>query len=408
MTFVYPFHKTSWPLVILGWCSAVSLVQLGKSTVVAQQETTNNQTMQQTHFGQFTDGRQVKLFTLQSSQGLTATISDYGGIVVSLSVPDRTGKSEDIVLGYDNLAAYVQDSPYFGCITGRYANRIAEGKFRLDGHEYQLAVNQGPNHLHGGKRGFDKVLWSAEDISDAEGHALKLTYLSPDKDEGYPGNLSVTTIYRVPRNENELRIRYRATADRPTPVNLTHHSYFNLGGSQAGDILAQELMIVGEQFLPVDRTLIPTGELRSVQETPFDFRNSTRIGKRIDANDDQLRFGQGYDHCWVLTRFGTGLELAARLFDEKSGRVMEVLTTEPGIQLYSGNALDGSYKGKKGRVYGRRSALCLETQHYPDSPNHPDFPSTILRPGEVYESETVYRFSTAEAKTNQGPIPKSG
>jgi len=343
-------------------------------------------------FGRMPDGQQVELFTLANAHGLRAKIITYGAIVVSLEVPDRTGALADVVLGYDNLQQYLKDSPYFGAIVGRYGNRIARGRFTLDGAEYRLATNDGRNHLHGGIRGFDKVLWKGEPFKEKQAVGVRLTYLSPDGEEGYPGNLNAIVTYRL-TNENELRIDYEATTDKPTIVNLTHHSYFNLAGQGSGDILSHLLQINADRFTPVDSELIPTGELRSVDGTPLDFRRPTAIGARIGADDQQLRNGRGYDHNFVLNSGGTSLALAATVYQPTSGRVMEVLTTEPGLQFYSGNFLDGHHVGKGGRAYHYRTGFCLEAQHFPDSPNKPHFPSVVLRPGQTYRQTTIYRFS---------------
>jgi aldose 1-epimerase len=344
-------------------------------------------------FGSTADGVQTLLYTLKNSSGMEVKITNYGGIVVSLLVPDRNEKSADIVLGYDSLSSYVRNSPYFGCIAGRYANRIKLGKFFLEGKEYKLAVNNGPNHLHGGIIGFDKVVWKGTPNTDNESAFLELTYLSKDGEEGYPGNLRVTVLYRL-TNKNELEISYTALTDKPTIVNLTHHSYFNLAGAGSGTILDHELTISASQFTPIDSTSIPTGELRSVEGTPMDFRMPTPIGARIDNADEQLLFGKGYDHNWVLDRKGNGLEFAARVFEKTTGRMMEVWTTEPGIQCYTGNFLDGANIGKGGIPYKHRFGLCLETQHFPDSPNKSNFPTVVLKSGETYTSKTVYRFFT--------------
>jgi aldose 1-epimerase len=335
----------------------------------------------------------VDLFTLTNVNGMEVRAMTYGGIIVSLRVPDRDGKLGDVVLGYDTLDGYLKVSPYFGAIIGRYGNRIAHGKFTLDGEPYQLATNDGPNALHGGLKGFDKVVWHGEPFQKKEGVGVVFTYTSPDGEEGYPGKLDATVTYTL-TDANTLAFDYRAVTDKPTPVNLTQHTYFNLAGAAAGDILSHELMLKASQFTPIDSTLIPTGEMRAVAGTPFDFTTPHAIGERIGAQDEQLRFGGGYDHNFVLDRNDTGsLSLAARVYEPTTGRVMEVSTTEPGIQFYSGNFLDGSITGKARHVYKHRSGFCLETQHYPDSPNKPDFPSTILRPGQEYRSRTVYAFS---------------
>jgi aldose 1-epimerase len=332
-------------------------------------------------------GQPVDIFTLRNANGIEIKATNDGGIITSIVVPDRNGRPGDIVLGFDDLQAYAKDSPYFGAIVGRYGNRIAKGHFTLDGHTYTLAVNNGPNHLHGGLKGFDKVIWHAEPLAGSTG--LVLSRRSPDGEEGYPGNLDVRVTYRL-TDDNRLVIDYHATTDKATPVNLTQHSYFNLAGE--GDVLGHELTIDADRYTPVDANLIPTGELAPVEGTPFDFRKSTAIGARIDTPNPQLKNAGGYDHNWVLTRKGTGLQLAARVVEPKTGRTLEVSTTQPGLQFYSGNFLDGTLKGKGGRVYVKHAGLCLETQHFPDSPNHPDFPSTILRPGEQYDTQTVFRF----------------
>ena len=341
-------------------------------------------------FGKTTDGQEVELYTLTNASGVEAKIMTYGGTVVSLKVPDRSGKMSDVVLGYDNLDGYLKNSPYFGSIVGRYGNRIAKARFSLDGQEYTLAKNDGENHLHGGIKAFDKVVWEAKEIDGKDGAGLSFSYVSKDGDEGYPGNLSVTVVYTL-TNNNELKIDYTATTDKDTVVNLTHHSYFNLAGE--GSILDHELMLEASRFTPVDKGLIPTGELRSVKGTPLDFTAPTRIGDRIDDQYEQMVIGRGYDHNWVLDSGGGKLSLAARASDPKTGRVMDVYTTEPGLQFYTGNFLDGSITGKQGQVYQQRYGFCLETQHFPDSPNKPDFPSTILKPGEKYMTTTIYRFS---------------
>jgi aldose 1-epimerase len=338
------------------------------------------------------DGSQVDLYTLKNSNGLEAKITNYGGIVVSLTVPDKNGKPADVVLGYDTLNDYIGSTPYFGALIGRYGNRIAKGRFTADGVEYQLAQNNDSNALHGGRKGFDKAVWQAEKVDTSDGPALKLTYTSKDGEEDYPGTLHCTVTYTL-TNKNELKIEYAAETDKPTFVNLTHHSYFNLKDGGASDILGHELMIKASKFTPVDKGLIPTGELRPVAGTPFDFNKSTAIGARVENDDEQLKFGKGYDHNWVLDRQGKDLELVASLYEPTSGRFMEVLTTEPGLQFYCGNFLDGTNKGKGGTVYQHRTGLCLETQHFPDSPNHPDFPTTELKPAEKYTQTTVYRFS---------------
>jgi aldose 1-epimerase len=345
-------------------------------------------------FGTTPDGKAVELFTLTNGNGIEVRAISYGAIITALRTPDRDGALADIVLGFDSLDPYVAGAPYFGSIVGRYGNRIGQARFTLDGQTYTLAANDGDHHLHGGNRGFDKVVWSGEEFQNDDGVGVVFTYRSPDGEEGYPGNLDVEVTYTLTA-ANELVVDYRATTDRPTPVNLTQHSYFNLAGAGSGDILGHELMIPASAFTPVDSGLITTGEVRSVEGTPFDFRTPTAIGARIDAEDEQIRYGRGYDHNWVLDRSGTAVALAARVTEPTTGRTLEIRTTEPGIQFYSGNFLDGTITGKGGHVYQHRSGFCLETQHYPDSPNKPSFPSTILRPGEEYRSRTVMAFGVA-------------
>jgi aldose 1-epimerase len=343
-------------------------------------------------------GEAVSVYTLKNAHGIELQVLDYGGIILSLTVPDRSGRSADVVLGLDSLADYVRASPYFGAIIGRYGNRIARGRFTLDGRTYTLARNNGPNHLHGGVRGFDKVVWDVSPFKRHDRSGLVLHYTSPDGEEGYPGTLRVTVTYTL-TEANELIFDYHATTDRPTPINLTQHSYFNLAGDGPGrgDVLGHVLMINADRFTPVDSTLIPTGELRRVAATPFDFRTPTAIGARIDQDDEQLRHGRGYDHNFVLNQDGgdrrADLPLAARVYEPTSGRVLEIYTTEPGLQFYSGNYLDGTLHGKHGVVYRHHAGFALETQHFPDSPNHPQFPSTILVPGADYRSRTLLRFS---------------
>ncbi len=342
-------------------------------------------------FGKTKDGTPVKIYTLRNAHGMEARITNYGGLVVSLLAPDRAGKFDDVALGYDTLQEYLKDSPYFGALIGRYGNRIAKGRFKLDGKSYKLAVNNGPNSLHGGLQGFDKVVWAAKPVNTKEGQALELSYISKDGEEGYPGNLTVKAVY-VLTAENELRLDCTATTDKPTIVNLTHHSYFNLAGAGNGDILGHVVTIKADKFTPVNKNLIPTGELRLVEGTPFDFRKPTAIGARINEKDEQLKFANGYDHNWVLNKKPGKLGIIAKVYEPTSGRVMEVLTTEPGVQFYVGNFLDGSI-GKGGKAYTFRTGLCLEPQHFPDSPNQPSFPSTVLRPGETFQNTISYRFS---------------
>lgn len=346
-------------------------------------------------FGKTIDGHDVDLYTLVNNRGVEAKITNYGGIVTSLKVPDRNGTLGDVVLGFDNLDAYLKGHPYFGAIIGRYGNRIAKGRFTLTGVEYKLASNNGENHLHGGIKGFDKVVWNAKPVKAARGAALELTYLSKDGEEGYPGNLSVKVVYTL-TDANELRIDYSATTDKATVINLTHHSYFNLAGQGNGDILNHKLFINAPRFTPTDAGSIPTGELRSVRGTPFDFLRATAIGSRINQNYEQLTLGKGYDHNFVLNGKMGVMRRAARVEEAGTGRVMEVWTTEPGIQFYTGNYLDGTLTGKDGKVYQYRFGFCLETQHYPDSPNQPKFPTTVLRKGGRYQTTTIYRFSASK------------
>lgn len=344
-------------------------------------------------FGVLPSGKQVRVFTLRNAQGIELRAIEYGGIVVSLRTPDRTGKRADIVLGFNDLNGYLAGSPYFGAITGRYANRIANGRFTLDGKTYQLAVNNGPNALHGGLKGFDKVVWRGERGVSERGVQVVFRYTSPDGEEGYPGTLNATVTYTL-TDSNQLVVDYEATTDKPTPINLTQHSYFNLAGEGSGDILGHVLTINADRFVPVDSTLIPTGEVAPVAGTPFDFRTPTAIGARIDQSHPQLTRGRGYDHTFVLTRRGgdTGLAQAAHVIEPRSGRTMSAATTEPGVQFYTGNFLDGTLTGKSGLVYQQRYGFCLETHHFPDSPNKPQFPSTILRPGDTFRSRTVFTF----------------
>ena len=343
-------------------------------------------------FGKLNDSTEATLYTLANEAGMTVTISDFGGTIVSWTAPDKDGKYEDITLGCDSLSGYTKGVPYFGALIGRYGNRIAQGKFTLDGKAYTLAINNTPNALHGGLKGFDKVMWKATPIDGAE-PALKLTYTAKDGEEGYPGNLSVEVLYTLTK-DNSLKIDYKATTDKATVVNLTNHAYFNLAGAGKGDILGHEVVLNADKFLPVNKGLIPTGELKAVAGTPFDFTKSAVIGSRInDTTDVQIKYGLGYDHCWVLSDSSKTLKTAAIVTEPTSGRVMEVLTTEPAIQFYTGNFLDGTITGKGGAIYKHRYGFCLETQHYPDSPNQKAFPTTVLRPGQTYATTTVYKFS---------------
>ena len=345
-----------------------------------------------TKFGKTKDGVAIDLYTLTNSQGMIAKVITYGALLTELHVPDRTGAVKDVVLGFKSIEQYEGDHPYFGATIGRVGNRIAKGKFKLNGQEYTLATNNGPNHLHGGVKGFDKRVWRSQIVPATDGAAVKFTYVSADMEEGYPGALAATVTYTL-TNRNELRLDYTANTDKPTIVNLTNHSYFNLAGEGQGDILGHELMLMADRFTPVDDTLIPTGELRPVDGTPFDFRTSTAIGARIGQDDEQLKFGKGYDHNWVINKPLGQLGLMARVYEPTTGRVMEVWSTEPGLQFYSGNFLDGSLTGKGGWVYQFRNGFCMEPQHYPDSPNQPNFPSVVLKPGQVYRNTIIYKFS---------------
>jgi aldose 1-epimerase len=358
---------------------------------------TDREGLSQASFGTTPDGSPVEIYALRNENGMEARIATYGGIVVSLTAPDRDGRYGDVVLGFDGLEPYVKSSPYFGALIGRYGNRIAKGEFALDHRTYHLARNNGPNSLHGGAVGFDKVVWKvAESGIGPLGPQLVLTYVSHDGEEGYPGNLTVTATYTLTAN-NALRLHFKAHTDHDTIVNLTHHSYFNLRGR--GDVLDYIVQIHAAQYTPVDSTLIPTGELRSVQGTPFDFRLGQRIGEHVGDADEQLKFANGYDHNWVLDwprgapAAHRPIRVNARVKDPESGRVLQVSSDQPGVQFYTGNFLDGSLRGKGGRTYAFRSGFCLEPQHFPDSPNHPDFPSTELKPGEIYESTLIYAFS---------------
>ena len=373
---------------------ALALVAMG---VTASDASGRRPTITNAPFGTLADGTKVDVYTLTNSHGMEVKILTYGGILQSIRVPDRRHRFTNVTLGFDNLADYVAKSPYFGSITGRYANRIALGRFSLNGTTYQLAINNPPNSLHGGNVGFDKRVWAAATKKDRHSVALALTYTSPNGEENYPGTLANKVTYTL-TNKNEIRMDYRArlvgNSNLSTIINLTNHAYWNLAGEGSSDIYGHKLRLVASHYTPVDPTLIPTGEIASVSGTPLDFRRSTAIGARIRNGHEQLVIGRGYDHNWVLDRKGSGLELAARVVEPRSGRVLEVITDQPGIQFYSGNFLDGTLVGTSGRMYRQGDGFALETQHYPDSPNHPNFPSTVLRPGETYKTTTIYKFST--------------
>ncbi|MDT8416936.1 MAG: aldose epimerase family protein [Lutibacter sp.] len=363
-----------------------------KSNEVTDTQKMEIATIEKTAFGTTPEGESVDMYTLKNQKGMEVEVITYGGIITSLKAPNKNGLYEDVVLGYDSLAQYTRKNPYFGAIIGRYGNRIAKGKFSFDGKEYQLATNDGPNHLHGGVKGFDKVVWTAVAIKGDSTASLKLTYLSKDLEEGYPGNLKAVVTYTI-TNDNVLEVLYEATTDKKTIVNLTQHSYFNLSANFSKTILDHEIVINADTFIPVDATLIPTGKLTDVTNTPFDFRAAKSIGKDIEAKDDQLKKGLGYDHCWVLNDQNEGFKLAASAYHPESGRLLEIYSDEPGIQFYTGNFLDGTLPSKTGGTYAHRTGFCLETQHYPDAPNQKDFPSTVLNPGEKYTSKTSFKFS---------------
>lgn len=373
------------PHLVSGFLLCISLFfacsQTPQKTLDIQKET----------FGTLSDGRQAELFIIKHGDGSLLQITNYGATVVTLKLPDKKGVVEDVVLGFDNLQDYERIRGFYGSIVGRFGNRIDEGKFTLDGITYELATNDGDNHLHGGIKGFDRVLWDVEEYGVNDSAFVKLSYLSKDGEEGYPGNLTTVVTYSFSKDKT-LSIDYLVTTDQPTIKNITNHAYFNLSGNVKKDILGHELMINADQFLPVDEGLIPTGELRSVEGTPMDFREPTPIGARIDEEYKQLEYGLGYDHNWILNKNDGGLTLACTVYEPQSGRFMEIHTTEPGLQFYSGNFMDGSHKGHEERPYDYRHALVLETQHFPDSPNHEHFPSTVIRPGETYYSTSIYKF----------------
>jgi len=383
-------NKNAW---FVSFCAVIALIISSCSSQKPKEQNTSSvdslPLVTSKPFGMF-DGKAVTLFTMRNKNGVEMNVMNYGGIIVSLKVPDKNGVVEDVTLGYDSLKDYVKASPFFGALIGRYGNRIAKGKFTLDGKQHTLAANNGVNHLHGGPKGFDKVFWNIQEASDSIEAKLKLTYQSKDGEEGYPGNLNVEVMYSL-TNENEVKIEYKATTDKKTVINLTQHAYFNLSGNARRDIRGHQLTIHADRFLPVDATLIPTGILQPVKNTPFDFTSKQIVGSRINEKDAQLISSKGYDHCWILN--SNGFAKVATLEDSISGRRMEVFTDQPGIQFYSGNFLDGSNVGKGGVVYNQRFGLCLETQHFPDSPNQPSFPTTVLSPGETYQTVTSYKFS---------------
>jgi len=366
------------------------LIALSMTQCVKEELSTMN--VEKKPFGQLADGTPVDLYVLTNENEMQVSITNYGGIITSMIAPDKDGNMGEVNLGFDDVSGYLKATTYFGALIGRYGNRIANGQFKLDGETYTLAKNNGPNHLHGGVVGFDKVLWNAKSFQNTTGVGLELTYLSKDGEEGYPGNLNVKVTYTLLANENSLEISYEATTDKATHCNLTNHAYFNLKDGGASPILDHILQINADQYTPVDRGLIPTGELASVEGTPFDFRQPTAIGARIDADDEQIKRGPGYDHNFVLNGEPGTMRLAATVDEPTTGRILEVWTEEPGLQFYSGNFLDGTLTGHNGTVYQRRTGFCLESQHYPDTPNQKNFPTTQLNPGEVYQTKTIYKL----------------
>src|SRR5262245_9630153 len=377
-------------------CAMFVLVLVCFLALIPTYAETKKATVKKEAFGT-ADGQPVDLYTLTNSHGMEVRAMTYGGIILSLRVPDRNGKLDDVVLGFDKLEPYFENKAYFGAIIGRYGNRIGGAKFKLNGVEYNLAKNAAPNTLHGGWKGFNKANWQAKSFENSKGVGVVFSYLSKDGEEGYPGNLNTTVTYTL-TDKNEIIFDYDATTDKATVLNLTEHSYFNLAGEGKGDILNHEVMINAGRFTPVDESVIPTGELRSVKGTPLDFTKSTAVGLRINDKYEQLIIGHGYDHSFVIDRKNDGLALAARVYEPSSGRVMEVYTTQPAVQFYTSNYLDRTIVGKNGHAYPKNGALCLETQHFPDSPNHPDFPTTVLQPGQTFRSTTVYKFSSKKAK----------
>ncbi len=373
----------------MSFTRAVLIYFIGVCVLAGSVSAETRNKVQKTSFGKV-DGKDIFLYSLKNSRGMEVSIINYGATVVSIKVPDKKGHVADVALGYDNVDGYVTDKSYFGVTAGRYANRIAKGRFTLDGKTYQIPLNDGPNALHGGKIGFNKRIWEERDVPGE--NAVEMTYLSPDGEEGFPGNLKVKVTFTLTDN-SELRLDYFATTDKDTVLNLTNHSYFNLDGQGNGDILGTEMTIHASRMTPVDSTLIPVGDLKSVKGTPFDFTTEHTIGERINQPDEQLKLGRGYDHNFVIDREKPGMVLAVKAYDPRSGRVLEVLTDQPGVQFYTGNFLDGTVHGKGGKKYEYRTGFCLETQHFPDSPNHPNFPTTELKPGERFTSTTIYRFS---------------
>lgn len=386
--------STSKFLSVIGTFCFVLLLfsNCSKPETKSKAEDDNSNTISKAFFGKINDSTSADIYTFSNTNNVKVSITNFGGIIVSIVVPDKKGTFADITLGFDSLNGYLKPHPYFGAIIGRFGNRIAKGKFELNGQTYNLALNNNGNTLHGGLKGFDKVLWKAEIITNENNvPSLKLSYTSPDMEEGYPGNLQTEVIYTL-TNENQLIMQYKAITDKPTVLNLTNHAYFNLSGTSS-DILQHELTINADKFVPIDENSIPFGELKDVATSPFDFKISKTIGKEIDANDVQLKNGNGYDHTWVINKSKDSLTLAATAFDPSTNRILNVYTTEPGVQFYTGNFLDGSITGKNGNLYSRRNGFCLETQHFPDSPNQPNFPSVELNPGQTFNSTTIYEFS---------------
>ena len=385
-----------WPILIVAFASFLTQCREKRKedTTKEKSETVldNKSKIEKLEFGKTADGTIIEKYSLKNENGVKLDVITYGGRITSLKVPNKDGKLENVVLNFDNIQDYEKDNPFFGALIGRYGNRIANGKFTLEGNEYNLATNDGKNHLHGGVKGFDRVIWTAEPMESENGSALKLLYKSKDGEEGYPGNLDVEVIYTL-TNDNEVEVSYKATTDKATVVNLTQHAYFNLTGDFSKDILNHDIVIAADAYLPVDETLIPTGEIRNVEGTPFDFTSVKKIGKEINADNEQLKRGKGYDHCWVLNGEKGNMRMVASAYDETSGRLMEIFSKEPAIQFYTGNFLDGTLPMPNGGTYAHRTGFCLETQHYPDSPNQAEFPATVLQPGETYSTKTTFKFS---------------